>query len=285
MGKNQWDKPMYPLCPGHEIVAEVAQIGSEVKDFKIGEKVGFGVVRKSCNNCRYCKKGKETLCINVEREDKATYGRFWGGWATQIQQPAEFFFKMPQNIDLKKAGPLFCAACTVYGPIKSFIKQGDKCGVVGIGGLGHLAIKLLKNMGLTVTALTHSDDKKPQIYELGCQEVLMLSDKDKLKQNEQKFYFIINTIPTADYFNDTMKLLSPEGRYVMVGIPPFSQELKLDFKTWIFNDIILIGSLNGSRKLTEEVMKYSVDNNYYPEIEMFSFDDLPNALEKWKNVR
>jgi len=281
--RSKWDKPKYPICPGHEIIAEVAMIGSAVTKFKIGEKVAFGVVRKSCMSCKMCKKGKETLCTSMERADKATYGNFWGGWATQIQHPAEFFFKLPATLDLQRAAPIVCAGCTVYGPMKNFLKEGDKVAVIGIGGLGHLACQYLDKMGYEVAAWTHSDEKTEDIYNLGCKEVIMIDEPDKIKQNFQRYDFVINTLPTTKYFNDILQLCAPECRYVQVGIPDFDENLKIDFKTWIFNDIILIGSLCGSRKMTYDLLDFTVEKDSYPKIVEYKFEDFPQALDMMEN--
>jgi D-arabinose 1-dehydrogenase-like Zn-dependent alcohol dehydrogenase len=141
--------------------------------------------------------------------------------------------------------------------------------------LGHYAVMLLKKLGYSVAAFTHSEDKVAKISVLGCDEIVMYTDKEKLKKYEEKFDFIIDTLPTVDYFQETFKMLEKEGKYVMVGIPPFNQELKIDFKKLIFGDNIFIGSLNGNRSQTNELIQYSSKHNIYPVIEEFSFDDFP----------
>lgn len=283
MCRGEWNTPKYPLVPGHEIIAQVSILGQDVKDFKVGEIVAFGVVRDCCHQCKFCMGGKETLCIKLNREEKCTYGTYWGGWATAIQHPAEFFFKLPQDIDLKRACSIPCAGCTVYDPIKTYIKPGDKCAVVGIGGLGHWAIKLLLHFGFEVTAITHTKEKKPDILALGCKEIVMIDDKDKLSEYKLKFDFIINTLPTAEYFNEIMALCAPECKYIMVGIPKFTETLDLDFKTLIFNNINLVAILNGSRSLTNELFELCYKQKIYADIEEYSFEDFPKAIEKLEN--
>jgi len=189
------------------------------------------------------------------------------------------FFKLPENTDLKKAGPIVCAGCTVYGPIKHFAKEGDTCAVVGIGGLGHLAVKYLLQLGFSVTAITHTKEKKHAIMDLGCKEIIEIDCKEKMGQYKERFDFIINTLPTVEYFNEVMELCAPECKYVMVGLPNFSEKLALNYETWIFKDIQLVGSLNGNRKQTNELIELSTSKNIYPVIQEYSFDDFPKALE------
>lgn len=283
LSRNLWHTPIYPVCPGHEIIAEVAMIGSEVKDFKIGEKVGFGVIRKCCNRCKMCKKNKEGKCTNYERPEFLTYSNYWGGWATQIQHPAEFFFKLPDNTDLQKAGPVFCAASTVYGPIKDYAEEGDNCLVIGIGGLGHYAIKILKQMGHKVTAFTHSKDKKDDLLKMGANEIIFADDEKNLINNKDKFDFVINTQPSFKEVEITLELCAPEAKYVMVGLPSKDDPLDITYPNWISKDVILVGSVVGSRKLTNEVLEFVIKNNLWPIVEEFKFEDFPKALSKMEN--
>lgn len=282
-GRKKWDPPIYPVCPGHEIVAEVAMIGSKVKNFKIGDKVGFGVIRTSCGTCDMCKKDKETHCVNYERAEKATYNNFWGGWATQIQHPEDFFFKIPEGADLQKSGTAFCAACTVYGPIKTFIEKGDKCLVIGVGGLGHYAIKILSKMGYEVSALTHSKDKKDDIIKMGAKSVIFLENQKDVKEHSKEFDFVINTQPSFEDIEPSLELCAPECKYVMVGIPEKEAIVKVKANSWILKDIILIGSLNGSRKLSNEVLDFIIKNDAWPIVEEFKFEDFEAALKRMED--
>lgn len=282
-GRGQWGKTNYPICVGHEIIGQVEKIGSQVKDFKIGEKVGFGVNRANCKECKFCQKGREVLCTGLEMPEKQTYGNYWGGWATHLQHPAEFFFKLPEGTDLKKAGTSFCAASTMFGPIKKFGKEGDRVLVIGIGGLGHLAVMILSKMGYNVSALTHDKEKQEEILKFGAKRVILLDDKEKIASLEGKFDFILNTQPTFKYVEESLKFCAPECRYVMLGVAPEDETLNVTSTNWIFKDVLLIGSVNGSRKLSEECLQWQIDNNCWPEIEEIGFDDFDKALKKLEN--
>ena len=149
--REVWGPCQFPLVPGHEIIGEVSLIGSEVKDFKKGEIVGFGTMRDCCGNCKFCKKGKENLCLDAD----FTYGLYWGGYATAMQQPAKFYFHLPEGFKIEKASPLFCAGITTFYPIEKYLNEEiQTTGVIGCGGLGHMAIQFLHKMGKHVTAFT-----------------------------------------------------------------------------------------------------------------------------------
>jgi len=272
--------PSYPICLGHEIVCQVSMMGSEVKGFQVGEIVGFGVVRNSCKKCKYCLKQKELLCTEMPIEEKQTFGNYWGGWATHIQHPADFFFKLPDGTDIKKAPSAFCAGATVYGPIKEFAKSGDKCLVIGVGGLGHLAIKFLAKLGFEVAALTHHKDKASDCIRFGASKVLLLDDKDQLENYKDYFNFIINTQPTFKFVEETLQLAAPEGKYVMVGIGGENEKLEVTQKNWIIKDVLLIGSVCGGTKIAQDTLQFMADNNIWPEIEEFSFDNFEKAVDK-----
>ena len=159
--RSLWGPAPYPIALGHEMVCEVSQVGSEVKDFKKGDLVGFGTQRDCCDKWKWCLRGEEEVCPNVQ--ERGTYGKYWGGYSTAVQQPAKFFFHLPKNFDLKRGPPLFCAGITTFYPMKKFLKEGMNTAVVGVGGLGHLAIQFLHKLGHKVTAFTTSEDKIPLI--------------------------------------------------------------------------------------------------------------------------
>ena len=196
--REGWGPCQFPLAPGHEIVAEVSEVGSDVKNYKKGDLVGFGTLRDACEKCRFCKIGQEELCRDVK--DPFTYGTYWGGYATAIQQPAEFFFHLPEKFDLTKGAPLFCAGITTFYPMKKFLKEGMKTAVCGIGGLGHLALQFLNKMGYESTAFTSSPNKIDLIKSLGATHVVVSTDPKQMEAVKDSFDFIINTIPTDKVF-------------------------------------------------------------------------------------
>ena len=169
--------------------------------------------------CRYCKKDREELCRDVE--EHYTYGYHWGGYATALQQPAYHFFHLPKNFDIAKDDPLFCAGITTYYPMKKFLKDGINTAVIGIGGLGHIAIKFLKKLGHEVTAFTTSLSKVDMIKkELGADYVFISTDENQVKQVADKFDFIINILPTRDGLEKYINTLCGEGIFAQVGMPP-----------------------------------------------------------------
>lgn len=271
--------PVYfPCAPGHEIIAEVAQIGSDVKDFKIGEKVGFGTMRDCCNECRWCKLDYEVLCSGVA--DKYTYmGQHWGGFSTTLQQPASHFFHLPSNLDLAKSAPLFCAGITVYSPISKYCKPGMNTAVIGIGGLGHLAVKFLSKLGYQVTGVTTSISKKEAIMKLGATDVLDITNDEAYKANISKFDFIINTIPAKEGFNKLVDLCGPLGKFIQVGIPDDGFNVEMSLMTLIFKGIQVIGSGVGSRSEINAMLKLCADEDIYPVNQEFEFEDFPKALD------
>ncbi len=182
--RSEWGPAKYPIAPGHEMVAEVSLVGSEVKDFKKGDLVGFGTRRDCCEKCDYCLQGRENLCTDVK--DRGTYGHYWGGYSTAIQHPAKFFYHLPENFKLNLGSPLFCAGITTYYPMKKFLKKGMKTAVIGIGGLGHVAIQFLHKLGHRVAAFTNSKDKEELIKKLG-DEIIISTDENEMKKVKGKF--------------------------------------------------------------------------------------------------
>ena len=178
VGRAIWGETIFPIAPGHEIIGEVSQVGSEVSDFKKGDLVGFGTIRYCCNDCKNFKKDHEELCLGGG--DHYTYGRYWGGYATAIQQPADFFFHLPEKFDLVKGSPLFCAGVTTYYPMEKYLTPDmKKTAVIGIGGLGHVAVKFLKKLGYDVTSFTSNEKKIDMIKELGADHVVVSTDHNK----------------------------------------------------------------------------------------------------------
>ena len=169
-------------------------MGKNVKDFKKGEIVGFGTERDCCEKCKFCLKGKENLCIGCP--NISTYGLYWGGYATAMQQPAKFYFHLPKGFKYEKAAPLFCAGITTYYPLEKYLTTDIQyTGVVGCGGLGHMAIQFLHKMGKHVTAFTTSDKKKELLTKLGADKIIISKDPKQMKEAAGSIEFLINTIP------------------------------------------------------------------------------------------
>ena len=282
-GRSRWGNFPYPVAAGHEIIGVVSKVGSNVTTLKPGDKVAFGVQRDCCDTCKYCTSDSETLCQNVD--EKFTYGVHWGGYNTHIQQPAKFFFKVSENLDDKRAAPLLCAGITVYQPIKTYARPGDNAAVIGIGGLGHLALQFLHKLGYKVTAFSSTLDKIDMIKSFGADDVINYKDEKELNKNSSKFDFIINTLPIGDNFDAFLNLAAPKGVFVQVGLPDAGMNLHVAPTTLILKEITLVGSLIGSRKNITEMLDLCVKHDIYPVCEEFPFEDFPQALDKLENGR
>jgi len=271
----------FPFCPGHEIVGVITHLGSAVKDFSIGDKVGFGTHRDYCGKCEMCQKGHDQLCQN-KSIDLYTYGdKHFGGYATSIQHPAKCFFKLPEELPESKIPPLFCAGITVYNPLVKYSKAGQEVAVLGIGGLGHLAVKYAKALGYKVTAFTSSLDKEKFIKELGADRVLV-TNPETLQQEAGKYDLIINTLPSMDNFVLYVYLTKPLGVFCQVGAPGLNvagfNPIHL-----LFGNITLVGSNTGSTKDIKEMLEFSAKNNIVPLCEEFDFEDFPKAYDRLVN--
>jgi len=281
--KGDWGTCEYPIAPGHEIVGVVTQIGSEVKDFKVGDKAGFGVQREACGKCELCKSGYEPLCDDVKH--KFTYDdTYWGGYATHLQQPADWYFKIPTNLPEERIPPLFCAGVTAYAPIARYAKPGDNVAVLGIGGLGHMAVQYLKAWGCHVTAFTSSKGKEGFIKKLGADRVVVSSEQT-LKEEAGKFAFIFNTLPATDNFGSYVGLTKKLGNFICVGLPAYETEATMPIYPLIFKNIRITGSLIGSREEIRDMLEFSAKHNIVPLCEEFDFEDFPQAFDRLENGR
>jgi D-arabinose 1-dehydrogenase-like Zn-dependent alcohol dehydrogenase len=279
--RDEWGKVAHPIAPGHEIVGVVTHVGSDVQDFKIGDKVGFGAQRDCCDECEYCKLTFDQHCVG-EVDQMFTYGgKYWGGYASSVQHPAKFFFKIPDNLPEEKIPPLFCAGVTTYAPIARHAKPGDEVAILGIGGLGHLAVKYAKAWGCRVTAFTSSKDKEQFIKDLGADRVVVLN-KESLKEEKGKYHLIINTLPDGDRFSDLVALARPLGTFCQLGLPAVDKSPTLNCFV-LMSRISIVGSLIGSRKEVKEMLEFSGKHNIVPLCEQFDFEDFPQAYDRLVN--
>lgn len=281
-GREKWGPAKFPLAPGHEIIGQVEEVGANVTEFKKGDKVAFGTMRACCGKCQCCLNGKEPLCREPGME-KFTYGTYWGGYSTHLQQPASHFFKIPDGLNLEKSAPLLCAGITVYNPIKQYCKPGMKTAVIGIGGLGHLAVMFLAKMGYEVTGVTNSIEKEKFIRSLGANDVLVMSDAEMYKKHLNKYDFIINTIPVAGDFNGYLSLLGRMGTLCQVGAPDIHEKVSFTANLLMYNEWRIVGSIVGSRGDIKEMLEFCQKNEVYPIVEEYKFEDFDKALDKLEN--
>lgn len=273
MIKNEWGMSQYPLVPGHEIVGEVMSLGSEVKNLKVGDKVGLGWFSGSCMHCNQCVDGKQHLCGSAEN---TIVGRH-GGFADKVRGHWSWVTKLPDGLDMAKAGPLFCGGITVFNPIVlSGVQPTDKVGVIGIGGLGHMAIKFLKAWGCEVIAFSSNPDKKESILAMGAHQVVNSKKEEELEKIAGSLDFILNTTNVSLNWDAFLSTLAPQGKLHTVGavlepmaIPAFSL---------ISGEKSVGGSPLGSVALTRKMLEFCVRHDIYPTVEEFNMRDVNEAL-------
>ncbi len=274
MIKNDWGMTQYPLVPGHEIVGEVIAVGDNVKYLKVGDKVGMGWHSESCMNCNQCMDGKQHLCGTVE---STIVGRH-GGFADTVRGHWSWVTLLPEGIELSKAGPLFCGGITVFSPIViSNVKPTDKVGVIGIGGLGHLAIKFLKAWGCEVTAFSSSPDKKERILKMGAHHVVNSKVPEDLEDIAGTLDFILNTTNVNLDWNSYLSTLAPQGKLHTVGA--VLEPMEIPAFSMISGEKSVGGSPLGSIALTRTMLEFCVRHEIYPTIETFDMKDVNAALE------
>jgi len=279
-----WGPCPYPLAPGHEIIGEVSLVGKDVKDFKKGEIVGFGVMRDCCEKCKYCKINRENLCR--EGEHNFTYGLQWGGYATAMQQPAKFYFHLPEGFKIEKAAPLFCAGITTYNPMLKYLTDDiKKTGVLGIGGLGHMAVQFLHKMGKHVTAFTTSEKKIELLKKLGADKVVISTDPEQMKAARGTIEFLINTVSNDTDIEQYIACVERGGKFVQVGMPAKDDTMKINVNSFVGTEVELVGGVVGPRKNINQMVDFCHKNDVYPIVEEFPFEELPKAFDKLENGR
>ncbi len=288
--KGHWGKQQYPQVPGHEIAGIVTAIGKSVTKFKLGDKAGVGCMVNSCMKCDSCKNGEEHHCETTgmvgtygSPETSSPTGITQGGYANNIVVTEHFAIKIPESIDLKYAAPLLCAGITTYSPMmKIKFKKGDKIGVVGIGGLGHLAVKLAVSKGAEVYAFTTSSSKVDDIKGFGAKEVIVVNSAEDLKPWKGKLDFMISTVPYAYEMSGYIDCVKPYGYFTQVG-QPINGELTINNFNMIFNRVNFNASLIGGIPETQEVIDYCAENKIYPQIEVIKASEINDAWNKVVN--
>jgi uncharacterized zinc-type alcohol dehydrogenase-like protein len=285
--KNEWHNTIYPCLPGHEIIGRVVKTGSGVGKFKNGDIVGVGCMIDSCRECASCQEGLEQYC---EKGFLATYnGPFkpdgsntFGGYSSNIVVNEDFVLRIPPNLKLSSVAPLLCAGVTTYSPLKHWnVKKGEKVGIVGLGGLGHVAVKLAHAMGAEVTVFTTSPEKKEDALRFGASQVVLSTDAAEMKKHEEKYSFILNTIPEKHEVDPYVKTLNRDGVMTMVGV--LTSQPGWDHGQIAFKRRSLSGSLIGGIKETQEVLDFCSKHQIVPECEMIAMSEINKAFERMEN--
>ncbi|MGI4761372.1 MAG: NAD(P)-dependent alcohol dehydrogenase [Janthinobacterium lividum] len=287
--KNDWKNTIYPCVPGHEIIGRIDEVGSAVTKFKVGDLVGVGCMVDSCGVCPSCQAKEENYCegpvswtatyngyMKPENEDFNTFG----GYSTNITVKESFVLSIPAALDTKAAAPILCAGVTTYSPLKHWgAGPGKSVAIVGIGGLGHMAVQIARAMGATVTAITRDKDKREAAEQLGAHEVLISTDAASMKAHELKYDFILITIPDAFDINDYVTLAKRNGVITTVGLlgeykaPLNNMEVAMHRRS-------VSASIIGSIAETQEVLDFCAEHNILPEVEMIKMQDINDAYDK-----
>lgn len=289
--RNDWGMSEYPLVPGHEIVGTVTGVGDAVERFAVGDKVAVGCLVDSCRECAQCQAGHEQFCLNgftatfsgIDRVDGSVTQ---GGYSDHIVVREEFVCSLPDSLDIARAAPLLCAGITTYSPLRKYaVGPGSKVAVAGLGGLGHMGVKIARAMGAHVTMITTSPDKGEDARTLGADAVLISTDENAMSSAVGRFDLILDTIPVGHPLDPYLALLVPDGVLVLVGalepLPSFHGG------SLIMGNKTLAGSLIGGLPETQEMIDFCAANAILPEVEMIRMDQVNDAYERLlrNNVR
>ncbi|XVF17388.1 hypothetical protein REPUB_Repub10bG0117400 [Reevesia pubescens] len=282
--KNEWGTSVYPVVPGHEIVGEVTEVGSKVQKFKVGDRVGVGCMVGSCHSCDSCTNNLENYCPKMILSYGAKYydGTItYGGYSDTMVADEHFIVGIPDNLPLDAAAPLLCAGITVYSPLRYYglDKPDLHIGVVGLGGLGHVAVKFAKAMGVKVTVISTSPNKKKEALEnLGADSFLVSRDQDQLQAAIGTLDGIIDTISAQHPLMPLLGLLKTDGKLVLVGAP--DKPLELPAFPLLLGRKIVGGSLIGGMKETQEMIDFAAKHSIEPDIEVIAIDYVNTAMER-----
>jgi uncharacterized zinc-type alcohol dehydrogenase-like protein len=282
--RDEWGGSIFPMVPGHEIVGKVLKVGGEVSNWKTGETVGVGCFVDSCRVCESCRAGEEQYC---EPGMTATYNGYerdgetptYGGYSTRVTVDENYVLRIPDEIPLERAAPLLCAGITTYSPLRHFgVKAGDEVAVVGLGGLGHMGVKLARAMEARVTVLSHSPGKREDALKLGAHEFIATRDESVFEQHAGRFNFIIDTVSAPHDLNAYLGLLRRDGAMVLVGLPEESPPL--DPGPLIMKRRRLAGSLIGGIRETQEMLDFCAAHGVASDVEVIPIEQINEAYER-----
>ena len=284
--KNEWGRSNYPMVPGHEIVGNISQVGSQVTRFKIGDKVGVGCFVDSCRNCDACSKGLEQYCNNVlttyngiEKDGKTPTQ---GGYSNKIIVDEIYVLRMPDNLRPERAAPLLCAGITLYSPLMKWkAGPGKKVAIIGLGGLGHIGVKIAHALGSEVTVLSHSLKKQQDAKKMGADNFYATSDLKTFEKLEGYFDIMINTVSTDINLNQYLNLLKLDGTMVVVGVP--EKDTQINAYSLISARRNLAGSLIGGISETQEMLNFCSKHNITCDIELIPIQKVNEAYERISN--
>ena len=282
--RNDWGMTVYPVVPGHEIVGRVTAVGNQVKKFKVGQLAGIGCMVDSCRDCDNCKEGLEQYCatgatFSYNGNERDGSGNTFGGYSKSILAHEDFVLKISDKQPLEGIAPLLCAGITTYSPLRHWkVGKGTRVGILGLGGLGHMGVKLAVSMGAEVTMLSHTASKETDAKRLGAHHFVLTSDADQIKAVTGYFDFILDTVSAEHDYNFYLTLLRTNGTMVCVGVPPTPASIPAF--SLIFGRKSFAGSLIGGLPETQEMLDYCAANNIVSDVEVIAIKDINEAYDR-----
>lgn len=275
MAQNDWGMTAYPFVPGHEVVGTIVAVGSAVTTLKVGQTVGVGWFSGSCLHCRSCMSGDQNLCATSEQ---TIVGRH-GGFADYVRCQESWAIPLPEGLDPASTGPLFCGGVTVFNPLVQFdVRPTDRVGVIGIGGLGHMALQFLRAWGCEVVAFTSSDSKRDEALSLGAHSILNSRDDAALEKAQGSFNFILNTVNVGLNWQSYINCLAPRGRLHTVGA--VSEPMSFVAFPMILGQKSFSGSPLGSPVTTAKMLEFCVRHDIKPVTELYPLSDVNAAFDR-----
>lgn len=283
--RNDWSNTIFPVVPGHEIIGRVLSVGASVSSFKPGDIVGVGCMVDSCQHCEPCKHGLEQYCdefptVTYNAYDRHDHMLTYGGYSEKIVVSDKFVLKIPAGLDLAGAAPLLCAGITTWSPLQHWkVGKGSKVAVVGLGGLGHMALKIAKAMGAEVTLFTRSPGKEQDARRLGADRIVLSTDEEQMKAVKSRFDLIIDTVPYVHDINPYMPTLNISGTLVLVGylgpLDPF-----LNSAPMVLGRKSVAGSLIGGIAETQEMLDFCGKHGIASDIEVIKIQEINEAFQR-----
>jgi uncharacterized zinc-type alcohol dehydrogenase-like protein len=282
--RNEWGGSIYPMVPGHEIVGRVIKTGDQVKKFAVGDLVGVGCFVDSCRNCAQCNAGQEQYC---EKGMSPTYNGYeqdhktptYGGYSTQTVVDENYVLRVSPKLTLEGVAPLLCAGITTYSPLRHWkVSKGHKVGVLGLGGLGHMGVKIAAALGAEVTMLSTSPSKEADAKRLGAQRFALTSNPDVFKQYDRYFDFILDTVSATHDFEKYLSTLKTDGTLIIVGLPP--EPIAVPAHSLVPRRRSIAGSMIGGIAETQEMLDFCTEHNITSDVEVIPIQQINEAYER-----
>ncbi|MCX2522790.1 NAD(P)-dependent alcohol dehydrogenase [Larsenimonas rhizosphaerae] len=283
--RDDWGFSSYPVVPGHEIVGRVTSVGSDVSHYQVGDVVGVGCMVDSCRHCSACHDGLEQYCqegftMTYGSPDRHDQSLTQGGYSRHVVVSERFVVRMPEGIDLQGAAPILCAGITTYSPLRHHgVGPGHKVGVIGMGGLGHMGVKLARALGAEVTLFTRSEGKREEALAQGADHVVISTDEAQMEAVAGRFDFMLDTIPVQHDLNPYLNALGHDGTHILVGLlepidPP------INAANLLMKRRVVAGSLIGGMAETQEVLEFCAKHDIACDVEMIKIDQINEAFER-----